>query len=386
MTFKRFTYCVISLALCLCSSFVELSARDFDRYPAIVKLTDVKRVIATGDIHGALPQLQETLLAAGLIKKKAGSCKWHGGSSVWISLGDYVDRGDYSREVIEFIMEMSTQARKAGGRVIPLMGNHEVMLLNGDVQRRAERETRRKSKARLYGKTVDSFTRSGESFALVVSSRHPIGQFLRNLPVMAVINNRVGFVHGGFGELTTLKEVEEKFRKCLATEDWFSPFLSPRTEEAAQASPIWARHWWQNKAYVGRLLKALELRELAFAHTPNGMVPRHLKDRHSKIRSYLKTSYAKMGKRRVKLYEKRLKSIEKEIHRLGSVIQTDGRLFNLDIGMCPWYEMSKGGCLEIVDHDGSATFRAIYPDKESKLLKADPFEAKVIEGMEESLR
>ena len=85
------------------------------------------------------------------------------------------------------------------------------------------------------------------------------------------------------------------------------------------------------------------------------------------------------------LYERRLLTLNKEIKELASTIQTTGRLFNLDIGMCPCYKMSRGGCLEIISHEGAAVFRAVYPDRPTVLLKSDPYEAKVIEGIEETL-
>ena len=42
-----------------------------------------------------------------------------------VLLGDYVDRGPDSRGVIEFVLELETRCR-----VVPLMGNHELMLLD----------------------------------------------------------------------------------------------------------------------------------------------------------------------------------------------------------------------------------------------------------------
>jgi serine/threonine protein phosphatase 1 len=43
-----------------------------------------------------------------------------------ILLGDYIDRGDKSKEVVDFIMALKDR----GFDVIPLMGNHEAMLLD----------------------------------------------------------------------------------------------------------------------------------------------------------------------------------------------------------------------------------------------------------------
>ena len=362
--------------------------RDWQKHPAIVSLGKVRRVVATGDVHGALPQLLATLSKVNLIatdKSRPGEYRWTGGKTVWVSLGDYVDRGDYSLEVLHFIMNMQGQAEAVGGKVITLMGNHEVMLLNGDVARRARYEERQRKKYRPYGKTVKSFEKLGIPFRRIVSKENKIGRFLRNLPIMAVINGRFGFVHAGFGQVTSLENLRSSFQQCANDDNWNCSFLAPRTEEEAQASPIWARNWWEDKKHVDQLLQNLGLNELIFAHTPNGLIPRSLLERRRRVRQFIKSGRQKFKKRRMALYERRLAILNKEVKELSSTIQTTGRLFNLDIGMCPWYKMSNGGCLEIISHKGSAVFRAVYPDRPTALLKSDPFEAKVIEGVEETL-
>jgi serine/threonine protein phosphatase 1 len=71
------------------------------------------RTIAIGDIHGCLAAL-ETLLVA--IQP--------GPEDTLITLGDYVDRGPDSRGVVEQLMALQGQCH-----LIPLLGNHEEMLL-----------------------------------------------------------------------------------------------------------------------------------------------------------------------------------------------------------------------------------------------------------------
>lgn len=43
-----------------------------------------------------------------------------------ILLGDYIDRGDQSKEVIDFIIDL----QKRGFNITPLLGNHEMMLID----------------------------------------------------------------------------------------------------------------------------------------------------------------------------------------------------------------------------------------------------------------
>jgi serine/threonine protein phosphatase 1 len=73
---------------------------------------------AIGDIHGSYTKL------ANLLRH----CTDHGGDNGarFVFLGDYVDRGERSREVVTLLMERQAAAP---GEVICLMGNHEDMLL-----------------------------------------------------------------------------------------------------------------------------------------------------------------------------------------------------------------------------------------------------------------
>ena len=78
------------------------------------------RVYAVGDIHGRADLLRRLL---GLIEKDNAR---QGPAEVWlIFLGDYIDRGPASREVIDILMEEPDFADK----VVHLRGNHEEAML-----------------------------------------------------------------------------------------------------------------------------------------------------------------------------------------------------------------------------------------------------------------
>lgn len=72
------------------------------------------RLLAIGDIHGCLLQLNDLL---NLVKPTA--------EDQVILLGDYVDRGPDSRGVLDRILELN----KSGMNLICLRGNHEIMML-----------------------------------------------------------------------------------------------------------------------------------------------------------------------------------------------------------------------------------------------------------------
>lgn len=82
------------------------------------------RIVAIGDIHGAAPEFQEILRAAGLIDAQG---RWSGGAAHVVQTGDSTDRGPGVREVLDLLMRLEQESRRAGGRVDVLLGNHEVM-------------------------------------------------------------------------------------------------------------------------------------------------------------------------------------------------------------------------------------------------------------------
>jgi hypothetical protein len=84
------------------------------------------RVVAVGDVHGAFDSFVEILRAAGLVDAKLS---WAGGTSVFIQTGDVFDRGAKVRETLDLLMRLEGEAKRAGGRVELLLGNHEVMNL-----------------------------------------------------------------------------------------------------------------------------------------------------------------------------------------------------------------------------------------------------------------
>jgi hypothetical protein len=90
-----------------------------------------RRIVAVGDIHGAHDQFVSVLTRAGLIDNSGG---WTGGATTLVQTGDYTDRGAKVRAVLDLLMALEERARKGGGQVTTLLGNHEVMNIIGDVR------------------------------------------------------------------------------------------------------------------------------------------------------------------------------------------------------------------------------------------------------------
>jgi len=89
------------------------------------------RLVAVGDVHGAASEFVALLQKTNLVDANR---HWSGGNATLVQTGDMLDRGAHSREALDFAMAIEPQARKAGGRFIPLLGNHEAMTVMGDLR------------------------------------------------------------------------------------------------------------------------------------------------------------------------------------------------------------------------------------------------------------
>jgi hypothetical protein len=101
------------------------------------------RIVVIGDIHGDLYRLTLSLVKAKIID---ANFRWiaRPANTVVIQMGDQVDsmirdrnaQSDWERrpdiDVVLFMHHVDSIARQHGGRVISLIGNHEMMNLTGD--------------------------------------------------------------------------------------------------------------------------------------------------------------------------------------------------------------------------------------------------------------
>lgn len=120
----RLRLACIAAALC-CAALLGQGA------PVISAQSGTGRLVAIGDIHGAEENFVAILQAAGLIDHQR---KWTGGRTRLVQTGDFTDRGAPVRSVMDLLMRLEEEARRAGGRVEVLLGNHEGMNILRDLR------------------------------------------------------------------------------------------------------------------------------------------------------------------------------------------------------------------------------------------------------------
>jgi hypothetical protein len=193
------------------------------------------RVVAIGDLHADLPTTLGVLRLAGLVDEEG---QWSGGDTVFVQTGDQTDRGPDSKEVLELLMALQGQAAAAGGQVLVLLGNHEVMNLGGDLRYVSPLD-------------VQDFG-SPEQRAQAFSADGRLGVWLRERPMVAQVGDTV-FVHGGI--TPRFAEMGISGMNALA-----SGVVSGRLPAAqlGDDSPIWYRGYLQGAGACQELERALE--------------------------------------------------------------------------------------------------------------------------------
>jgi hypothetical protein len=153
---------------------------------------NISRIMALSDIHGEYEHLCEILVNSNVVDDRL---HWIWGDGHLVFVGDVFDRGDKVTECLWLIYRLESEAKKDGGRVHFLLGNHELMVLRGDDRYIHEKYLNGiVKKSRIAHK--DLF---GPDMVL--------GRWLRTRPVAIEINDIV-FVHGGISNYLTDKNYD----------------------------------------------------------------------------------------------------------------------------------------------------------------------------------
>ena len=173
--------------------------------PAKTPAEQAESVVAIGDVHGDFDDFVSILQRTGLIDAQH---HWTGSKATLVQVGDLLDRGPKPREVMDLVMALEKEAPKSGGRVVSLLGNHEMMNVMGDLRyvtpqnyasfADSNSEDRRKSAYQQYVKW-----RSNHS-ALIAELPQPMeiteGEWMARHPVGFVEQREAFSPNGSYGK------------------------------------------------------------------------------------------------------------------------------------------------------------------------------------------
>lgn len=219
-----------------------------------VSITGVDSLYVVGDTHGELDALSTGLRAAGLIDD---ATRWTGGSRHLVFAGDLTDRGPDVMGLLWMVYRLEREAAAAGGAVHVVLGNHELMVLMGDLRYVHPKELHI---AALHGVGYDRMFDVRESI---------LGRWLASKPGIIRVD-RALIAHGGLGARYAdygLTEYDDSLRAFTGEElfaRWADLSYIPPIDSLAAArrddffwhpdSPYWHREFVQTDT-VGTLLE-----------------------------------------------------------------------------------------------------------------------------------
>lgn len=221
---------------------------------------EVDKVIAVSDVHGQYDILIRLLQTNGVIDKEM---HWAFGKGHLVVNGDNFDRGDRVLDILWFLFFLQKEAEAAGGKVHTLLGNHEIMVLNGDL-----RYVNKK-----YYYTSAAFTVPYDQFFRKGSI---LGDWIASQKVIMSINRKL-FVHAGVSPaFLRLGYSMKKVNKAFSTKILRQPaadILNDRdlTMLYKGDGPVWYRGYFDstrvNLDSVDYILKGLDQETIIIGHT-----------------------------------------------------------------------------------------------------------------------
>ncbi len=233
--------------------------------PARLSRPAPERLVAMGDIHGDLEAAQKSFRLAGAVDE---SDKWIGGKLVVVQTGDVIDRGDDDKRIIDWLDRVRAEAKAAGGEVILLLGNHELMNVAGDF-----RYVTPGGFAAFGGPVAHSHgSELPESQRGRAVAFEPGGTYAKKLAAEHLLLVRVGrsvFIHGGILPKYAARVVDAD----KDVHDWLNGDTKKIPELAmSDDGLVWTRAYSDPTKQVdckrlGEVLTRLEADRLVMGHT-----------------------------------------------------------------------------------------------------------------------
>lgn len=236
---------------------------------AAMRLPAPARLVAIGDLHGDLAATRRVLRLSGAIDDKD---QWSGGALWVVQTGDQLDRGDGERAILDLLERLAGEAKAAGGAVIALNGNHEVMNVALDFRYVTERGFQDWSGVAGANPGEPRLAQLPEPARARGAAFLPGGPYARKLAqrsTIAIVGDTV-FVHGGVLPKHVKYGLARINREISAWMNGDAP--SAPAIATSEDGPIWTRRYSaapdsRDCAVLGEALAAIGAKRMVVGHT-----------------------------------------------------------------------------------------------------------------------
>ncbi len=159
-----------------------------------------KKMFVVSDLEGQFEGFRAILLANKVIDKEYN---WIYGKGHLVICGDLFDRGSSVTEIMWLLYKLEVLAKKSGGYVHTILGNHDIMNLSGDLRY-------------LHPKYLESSKLMGVDYMSLFSTNSELGRWLRTKNTIEKIGENL-CMHAGVSPVInelgySVKEINELSR------------------------------------------------------------------------------------------------------------------------------------------------------------------------------
>ncbi|RDZ27531.1 metallophosphoesterase [Lysobacter silvisoli] len=220
------------------------------------------RLLVLSDMEGEFDRYTALLRAQGVVDEKL---HWRYGDGHIALVGDFVDRGRDMLPLLWLIYRLDDEARRAGGRVHYVLGNHEQLGLSGRMK---------------YWPRHLVATQAALGEQALFGERSVLGAWLRSKPVIARVGDTL-LVHGGISAAFLDRDLDVAAANAVARPHYGTP-LDEMPEAAAAVLGRSGVTWYRGmalpddpkyardadpSAHLDRALQRYGVRRIAIGHT-----------------------------------------------------------------------------------------------------------------------
>ncbi len=232
-------------------------------YPS--SLQAPRRLLAISDLEGNYDNARRFLQANGVLDDQG---HWIWGDGHLALVGDLVDRGSMVTELMWMMRRLEREAETAGGKVHYILGNHEVMVMTGDLRYIADRYKFVTRRMKI-------------PYNELYSPESDIGRWWRSKHALMKIGDTL-FLHAGYSPMLDqfqldMDTINQRIRSNLP-----AGLLSQDTNIATNPlvhkhGPLWYRGYFKEHAEewggqataeeISKILKRHQVKRMVIGHT-----------------------------------------------------------------------------------------------------------------------
>lgn len=220
-----------------------------------------KKMFVVSDLEGQFEGFRTLLIANHIMDK---NYKWTYGKGHLVICGDLFDRGSTVTEIMWLLYKLEIEAKKAGGYVHTILGNHDIMNLSGDLRY-------------LHPKYLETAKLMGVDYMSLFTTNTELGRWLRTKNTIEKIGDNLA-MHAGVSPVInelgySIEKINELCRPFYDQVKVLKGVGDPKVDPffLGKSSLFWYRGYFiepkATEAEVKRTLELFDVKRIIAGHT-----------------------------------------------------------------------------------------------------------------------